>query len=96
MAKARRLQSNLERDIARYSHEKETTEARIDNLKNDKRKLLREVGLQSSQFENCVIWSQITENTRLSFQLRDADARITELTTETVHNQKIIEQLKKK
>lgn len=45
LVKARRLQSNLERDIARYSNEKEATESKIDNLKNDRRKLLREVSL---------------------------------------------------
>lgn len=45
LEKAKRLQANLERGVARYTKEKEATEARIDNLKNDKRKLLREVGI---------------------------------------------------
>lgn len=34
---------NLDREMNSYLNEKETIETRIDSLKNDKRKLLREV-----------------------------------------------------
>lgn len=41
--KLKRVQLNLDKEIARYSNEKESIESKIDSLENDKRKLLREV-----------------------------------------------------
>ena len=48
LIKLRQLQLNLDKETNRYSNEKDSIELRIDNLKNDKRKLAREVRI----FEN--------------------------------------------
>lgn len=44
LQKLKKVQLNLDKEILRYANEKKSVEARIDLLRNDERKLLREVG----------------------------------------------------